>query len=516
MGNKALAILVFCLFGWVLIHAQGIPVQLMVADMNGFEMVDHDVKLRLTLLNDTSSNAGQFQEVHVTKTNDFGIVSIILGKGVSTTNSQVLSLSQFNYINTEPLIKVELDTTPALNQYHDVGYVPYSYPMISRRSFKADSADYSDTAEFAKNFNESFDGDTSSNNEIQHLFLDSDTIRISGSSSYIHFRSIQDNYNCFEGGVIKMGLTSSTPISNAFVLAKFNDTIVVRGYYNSVFGVYQIIPNDGGINTIYNSGGNIAYQATRDGIIVLNTSSGYILNWQNNNNSFDTINTSISGITQWSYPRVYIEDSSVLVLRVANVLVGTKYYSVNLVSHAVNSIVSSTVFDENEWAVVGVDSILIGHEIWNYSLTNKIGSFPNLQNKDYWIHPLSKKIILYNSSLGAKIKIFTLEASDTTYISFSGGLNDLYPIAMIEDELYFRSNSTIQRTINNLDITYNTIFKTDARSMFSIFTKVGKGSTISEFSKEIPNSLFIPYYEGCVNDQWITTQGFVSNTLILE
>jgi hypothetical protein len=178
MGNKALKVLVFIgCFSFQGI-AQSIPIQLMVVDSDGFEKVNHSVKLRLTLTNDTSITTGQYQEVHLTQSNDFGIVSESLGGGVVTTNSSVYALSEFAFNATEPMIKIELDTTALSNQYYTVGTLAYTYPLVSRRALRSDSADYSslsldaefsDTAEFARNFNESLDYDTSATNELQNL-----------------------------------------------------------------------------------------------------------------------------------------------------------------------------------------------------------------------------------------------------------------------------------------------------------------------------------------------------------
>ena len=63
-----------------------------------------------------------------------------------------------------------------------------NYPIVARRALSADSSDYSDqsinseysdTAEFARNFNESFDGDTSDVNELQELTYDALTRTLS-------------------------------------------------------------------------------------------------------------------------------------------------------------------------------------------------------------------------------------------------------------------------------------------------------------------------------------------------
>ena len=166
------------------VNAQSVPVQLMLVDNAGFEKVNHNVKLRLTMSNDTSSTLGQYQEVHLTQSNEFGIISENIGSGVATTNSQVLSLEQFTFLTNEPIIQIELDTSSTSNQYYTVGYVPYNYPMVARRALSADSSNYSDqsisseyadTAEFARNFNESFDGDTSDVNELQELSFNSES-----------------------------------------------------------------------------------------------------------------------------------------------------------------------------------------------------------------------------------------------------------------------------------------------------------------------------------------------------
>jgi len=126
MGNKTLAALSLWLFGFSTVYSQEIPIQLMLVDNAGFEKVNHNVKLRLTMSNDTSSTLGQYQEVHITQSNEFGIISENLGSGVITTNSQVLILEQFTFLTIEPIIQIELDTSSASNQYYTVGFLPYT------------------------------------------------------------------------------------------------------------------------------------------------------------------------------------------------------------------------------------------------------------------------------------------------------------------------------------------------------------------------------------------------------
>ena len=235
MGNKNIVV-AFLLFGLSFqVFAQGIPIQLMVVDQNGFEKVNHSVKLRLTLTNDTSNTTGQYQEVHITQTNDFGIVSASLGKGVATTNSSVYGIEQFAFSSTEPFISIELDTSSSSTQYYSVGTIEYAYPMVSQRALKADSSDYSlnainaeysDTAEFARNFEESIDNDTSVTNEIQSLSFSNDTLSISQSNDIVIPLSSFQNYSL---KCVDMGASDSCSawgISSALVPANnFNYTL---------------------------------------------------------------------------------------------------------------------------------------------------------------------------------------------------------------------------------------------------------------------------------------------------
>ena len=141
MGNKIIAG-VFLILMSISSNAQSIPIQLMVVDQNGFEMPNTQVKLRLTMRGDTSLTTGQYQEVHNVSTNDLGIVSVNFGAGITTTNSQVLGLGLFAFNESEPFIKTELDTSISPTQYRNLGWMKYSYPLVSQRALKADTADY--------------------------------------------------------------------------------------------------------------------------------------------------------------------------------------------------------------------------------------------------------------------------------------------------------------------------------------------------------------------------------------
>ena len=148
---------------------QSIPIQLVVVDQNGFEMPNTQVKLRLTMRGDTSLTTGQYQEVHNVSTNNLGVVSVDLGKGIVTTNSQVLGIDLFNFDNNEPYIKTELDTSISPTSYTNLGWMKYRYPLVARRALYADSANFSDSASYLINEKSEWYSDSSDANEIQNL-----------------------------------------------------------------------------------------------------------------------------------------------------------------------------------------------------------------------------------------------------------------------------------------------------------------------------------------------------------
>ena len=269
MGNKTIITIGLWLFSHLIMSGQGIPIQLMIVDSDGFEKVNHNVKLRLTMSNDTSSTAGQYQEVHITQSNEFGIISVAMGSGISTTNRQVLGISQFTFSASEPFIKVELDTSQSLNQYYEVGYVPYSYPMIARRAFKADSADfstqsensaYTDTAEYARNFDESYDGDTNSQNEIQSLSFDTQNQILSLSNS--NHVKIQGNDKTQSESIIT---EFQDPLGGYWIVA---DSIYFYGITNGTTLIKSLISRPDSIVSSINVGFDIECIFPSDSIII--------------------------------------------------------------------------------------------------------------------------------------------------------------------------------------------------------------------------------------------------------
>ena len=170
---KEILVLIAILLG-LTANSQSIPIQLMVVDQNGFEMPNTQVKLRLTMRGDTSLTTGQYQEVHNVSTNDLGVVSVDLGKGIVTTNSQVLGIDLFSFGLDEPYIKTELDTSISPTNYTNLGWMKYRYPLVARRALSADSANFSDSANYITNEKIDWYKDSSETNELQYLSYQKD------------------------------------------------------------------------------------------------------------------------------------------------------------------------------------------------------------------------------------------------------------------------------------------------------------------------------------------------------
>ena len=454
MGNKALKVLVFIgCFSFQGI-AQSIPIQLMVVDSDGFEKVNHSVKLRLTLTNDTSNTTGQYQEVHLTQSNDFGIVSTSLGTGVPTTNSSILSLSQFSFTPDEPLISVEIDTSAGFNQYYKVGFIDYSYPIVARRALNADSADYSnlsinsehaDTAEFARSVNESFDGDTSSSNEIQGLELSSVgylKLTKSTDSVYLHLtssegslisnlKSNKSNEFCYQGnpeifnlscldnyGYLKPQMvfdsiayfsgrigTGSTALWYLLKVDLYSNSILSNSLIgnSSVYDLLEIVQND-----------SVGYIMNSSTIYKINALGAYV----------DTI--TYSGISQYTDPIVFPNAD----------LTWFNFISIYTYDRS-NQTISSTLTTAalTTGYSVGNDSILVGNKIYSTSsgIVLKTYNITNSQSYTFRYNENSSRIVYrasdkwYSCDInGGDTKLFLTEPYQKQVYIYSATIEGMF------------------------------------------------------------------------------------------
>jgi hypothetical protein len=92
-----------------------------------FVLRNQNINIRFTVIEESTNGTEVFQETHATKTDNFGLFSIIIGKGTQTSSNAFSSIS---WGKTAHFLKVEIDKKGGSN-YHNMGVqelwsVPYS------------------------------------------------------------------------------------------------------------------------------------------------------------------------------------------------------------------------------------------------------------------------------------------------------------------------------------------------------------------------------------------------------
>ena len=154
--------------------------------IDGVPLSNQSVSLRITILESSPSGSAVFMETHTATTNDMGVFHVNIGQGLILLGN----ISSVNWGNNAHFMKVELDENGG-NNYQDMGVsqllsVPYALHSAS---------------------------DPSSENELQILSINNDTLSISNGNSVLLAGSGKwieaGNDIYFDKGNI--GLGTSTP-----------------------------------------------------------------------------------------------------------------------------------------------------------------------------------------------------------------------------------------------------------------------------------------------------------------
>jgi len=62
---------------------ESINYQTLIRDLNGNYISDKNVKLRVSIIQDSPTGMGVYSEQHVVNTNDYGLINLKIGSGVS-------------------------------------------------------------------------------------------------------------------------------------------------------------------------------------------------------------------------------------------------------------------------------------------------------------------------------------------------------------------------------------------------------------------------------------------------
>lgn len=221
--KKAFLILI-SFFSVVILNAQTFPTtnlnyQAAIRDNAGKLLENKNVALRFSLMKDTlaPNDILQYQEIHNVKTNEFGLVNLIIGKGDPV-------LSTFNALNWKQgyrYIRVELDPNGTTN-FKRMGYV------------QLQSVAYANVANEVINL-----PDNSATNEIQSLSLSGNVLSLSLGGGSVTLPTGGG------GGSLTLPFTQTVNTSNeAFKIKNNGSGYPISGEAagnGSVAGVYGLI-----------------------------------------------------------------------------------------------------------------------------------------------------------------------------------------------------------------------------------------------------------------------------------
>ena len=101
-----LSILSFCAFAQA---PQGFTYQAVATNNNGFELVEQNISVRVSILSESSTGVEQWIETHSTTTDGFGLFTITIGQGTSTGSGVQSSFSEIDWGASEHHLKIEMD-----------------------------------------------------------------------------------------------------------------------------------------------------------------------------------------------------------------------------------------------------------------------------------------------------------------------------------------------------------------------------------------------------------------------
>ena len=122
-----LLLLPLLIFGQV---PQGVGYQGVATDSVGIELVNQAISIRASILSTSATGTIEWQEIHNTSTDTFGLFNLTIGQGISTGNGALTSFADISWGANTHFLKIEMDVTGGTN-YSFMGTnqmmsVPYS------------------------------------------------------------------------------------------------------------------------------------------------------------------------------------------------------------------------------------------------------------------------------------------------------------------------------------------------------------------------------------------------------
>ena len=130
--NILLCLILTFNFGYAQVP-QGVGYQGVATDANGIELVNQAISIRASVLSGSANGTIEWEETHATTTDTFGLFTLTIGQGTSTTNGLQTSFADISWGTNTHFLKIEMDATGGMdyslmgvNQMMSVPYALYA------------------------------------------------------------------------------------------------------------------------------------------------------------------------------------------------------------------------------------------------------------------------------------------------------------------------------------------------------------------------------------------------------
>ena len=151
---------------------QGVGYQGVATDGNGIELVNQSISIRASIISASPTGIIEWQEIHNTSTDTFGLFNLTIGQGISTGNGAQISFPDITWGANTHFLKIEMDVNGGTNYSHMGTNQMMSVPYALYAESSGDG------------------GDSDSQNEIQSLSFDGDTLSLSNGGGEVVFEQI--------------------------------------------------------------------------------------------------------------------------------------------------------------------------------------------------------------------------------------------------------------------------------------------------------------------------------------
>ena len=94
---------------------QGMGYQGVATDANGIELVNQSISIRASVLSGSASGTIEWEEIHATSTDTFGLFTLTIGQGTSTGNGTQTNFADISWGTNTHFLKIEMDVTGGTN-----------------------------------------------------------------------------------------------------------------------------------------------------------------------------------------------------------------------------------------------------------------------------------------------------------------------------------------------------------------------------------------------------------------